>query len=284
MFTSYEQYKFDLLQSANLLISSHCAPLYIEKGSRFVFNGSSILCKSINKYFLVTASHVIRDFHVKNVFTIGRGTKLVSLHPVNERNRYIDTGRTNNHCDVEILELDPNIIDLISERFVFLEESNVRLNPFLYDPKLDFLVNGLPAALTNDPVKYKQNNVKYFGLPTRLSEFKWYDKLGYTFGQHIMVEMPKKLAQPIKGNNYNMIKPYGMSGGGLWVIPDQIVEFQKAPFYQLVGILIEHVTNGHRCMIATNIGYAYELMRKAFNAEFSTKFSVNFNLENKKST
>ncbi|HPW63622.1 MAG TPA: hypothetical protein PLJ13_15100, partial [Cyclobacteriaceae bacterium] len=239
------------------------------------------LCKSHTKYFLVTASHVIRDTKTQNIFTIGRNQNLVSLYPALGRNRYIDNPSSKNQCDIEVIELEPNMLNLISDRFEFLEIDKVRLNPFPFDRTTDYLISGLPAALTEDPIKFRENKVKYLGLPAKLSEEKWYNKLGYIFGQHIIVDMPKRLAKPIKGNDTRMIKPNGMSGGGLWVVPDQNIEHSQVPFYQLVGVLIEYVTNGHRCIISTNIGYAFELMRTAFNADFSLDFKTNFNLEKK---
>jgi len=275
------EYYRNLHLSVTMEVVNYTVPLFLENAkAQLRFNGTGVFIKSENKYFLVTATHVVNLPGIKGIFTFGKENTLASLATASAKKRFADTSK-DKRSDITIFELSTQILDQLDLRLKFLTEDNINLTTLTLDKSINYLAFGCPGNFADDPKRYQEVKLSYRGIVTQLSDFKWYEKHRYSPGDHILVDLPKFINDPDTGDRVRMFNPKGMSGGGLWQIPKQTFPPNPIPYYLLTGILIEQELNGHRCMASTNIIKVFEFMKSGFGAIFKKDHDQNFTVVGK---
>ncbi len=273
-----KEYYKNLHDSVIYQIANHTVPIFFETHrNHLMFNGSGVLIRSVNKHFLVTATHVVNLPEIKGLYTLGKDKTMASLATSVDVKRFVDAPAIK-RADTTVFELSTEIIDQLDYRLEFLTEDNINLTALVLDKKLNYLPVGIPGYLADDPKRYHENRLSYRGIPTNLSDYKWYKKHKFTPGDHILVDLPKFINDPVTGSKVKMFNPKGISGGGLWLIPKQSHPLSQVPNFLLTGILIEQVLTGHRCMAATNIIKVFEFLKSGFGAIFTKNHTQPFSV------
>ena len=209
---------------------------------------TSIIVYLDNKFYLVTAAHVVNDvINAKSSFFIGVNNSIVSTtcelcYSVSNN----DTGKDN--FDIGFFELDKNFIEINKIiAFNVNEESVAGDNTEKYFGLLcgfpiSAKMNHSKKAWYKDPQNYRGKPYWYAGVISNETEN---ESIVMSYGKNTKNEMPKKLN--------------GMSGCGMWACH---IATEKL---QLVGIFIEHHKkrrNNKDTLYATSIREVIQFIRK----------------------
>ncbi len=252
--------------------TKYIIPIFHLKGkSKFTFFASGVLLTISNRYFLVSAHHVLDEFNPNDLVTIGKDSTIFEIGPIGMRFHFTDVVQQS-RTDIEIFELGSQFKDKLDERFDFLEEDKLLFNEFVYTDEKRFSAIGFPAVHNKNP-KYKgsDNSVFNLGVSERLCPIEYYSKFGYSVNDHILINYPKKSANPIIGNEHRVKEPKGMSGGALFYFPQQFIKSDIMPTYFLAGILIERNLTGRRFLAASKIYKVLNLLEKGFKVDFKRR-------------
>lgn len=241
--------------------------------------GSGVLIELDNKFFMVTASHVIAE-NPKDLFTILPnkrlrlgGTLLTAPLP--------DSGkREDDKIDIAIMELAESVVQDLSHSFKFIQSSNIDINhKVAYEFK--YLLLGYPETKTKKVWNKPEIVAKIFhfmSLPDLNFDFL---KFGFEHFTHIAIQFEgkgvswktgKKKASPILN---------GISGSGLWYFKNFPAE-KSIETYQLVGIVIEQVyKRDHKAIIATKIGFVTEIIRQRYKMQIPMTREINITVTEK---
>lgn len=231
-----------------------------EKGGKYGYKplGSGVCLKISDKYFIVTASHVVEnqsEFYVK-----GNG-KFVAI--VGD-SRSTDIAKSNG-IDLAYIILDKSILDDFLFNHDFLPINKIQGRHKLLDAS-QYVICGYPER----NIKVVNNNVStgssYFILPPQKEHVYNYYKLKKE--HFFLFEYKGKAVNVITNTKSKNIKdPYGISGGGIWcIVPTQtdngfdiqyrligIVIGGKTKYMSLVGVRIELLIEDMHCLGEINI-------------------------------
>jgi len=230
------------------VVLQYTYPVFIIKDNKPELIVTSIIIYLDNKYYLITASHVIDEVDkVKSSFFIGVHDKIIST--ACELCCSIPNSSTKkDNFDIGFFELDKEFVKANEIVSFPLYEENIANND---TEKYVGLLCGYPvSANMNHPQKaFRKDHTKYRGKPY------WYDNIILadkengsiimSYGKNKNGEMPKKLR--------------GMSGGGMWAC---YIANEKL---QLAGIFIEHHKkrrNDKDALYATPIREVVQFIRK----------------------
>ena len=196
---------------------------------------SSVVVELSSKIFLITASHVLDEVQsIESPFYLGVEEGFVALQGEFFRSR----SKSKDHFDIAFLEIPKKFAE--DNNIYWLEESRVILRQHFDSPHLT-VVHGYPCS--------KNKQVKALKGGTRFKSFaysyggkvdKEFCSWG-TFGKHEEFHVCMNYGKA-KGTNGTIVtppSPSGLSGGGLWVIPDSF----KPDSVYLKGIFIEYYEN-----------------------------------------
>jgi hypothetical protein len=219
--------------------------------------GSGVLAQFGRRVFLLTACHVLRECGDQPLAIAG---------------------------DEEFVEVDswfhsvaPNGSepDALDVAFAELSEATCArlgairpIQPHQIDPD-DERLPFVPYVGMGFPIKKTKLHVKERVVGAslvRVTGFAKPDalrKLGLSGVSHVAFSFDRKRTV-MNGVLQPVIKPYGMSGGGVWRFDSAFGETSAGPSARLVGILTEFHENDIKAMIGTRIGVILEMIRVAF--------------------
>ncbi|MFC4687964.1 hypothetical protein ACFO4P_13545 [Epilithonimonas pallida] len=227
-------------------------------------HGTGVFVQIFGKHFLFTAAHVAEDLQTsisigidsKNALTLG-GVWLINELGKNQK-------REDDKIDIAILELDKESIEKVTGKYSFLNENQLGINheivPLPYYTAIGF------AATQNKFNKHKnQLRSTPFIYNTIPAEKKIYTDMTFDESLNILVKYSKKnvidnaTKAKVTGPN-----AYGMSGGGLWFIPTQLIADNENVDKKLVSILTEW-SSKKNIWVSTRIDVFTEIIRKKYN-------------------
>ncbi len=224
------QNKIDLaITKVQQIITEYTYPVFISDiHNKPDLIASSIVIKYRHKYYLITAAHVVRKvLATKSSFIIGVKNQYVYI-----AGEFIYTNPSDkDHFDIAFVELSEKFIKDHNVSAV-KEEKMVDKNAF---QSIDIgLINGFPnsknkqkKALYNS-TSFKVKTYTYGGIIK--NDFKYWDELNKFQDIHVC------MSYGTKSDGNAPVDPRGISGGGLWIIPD----YSHPNDYYLVGIAIEY--------------------------------------------
>jgi hypothetical protein len=231
-----------------------------------------------NNYFLITAAHVIENQQTeiyvgydKHKVTRLGGELTINQMTTNEK-------RVDDKIDIAILKLDDESIGYVKQRYKFLDYSELGIN---HKTKIlpYYSAIGFPAS-QNKFNKYKnQLNSKPFIFTTMPADDKIYTELNCKKFLNLIVHYDKKKVIEYSTNKTQTgPDPYGISGGGLWYVPTQLVQEGDKVQKKLVGVLTEWPIKNNKYWISTRIDVFTEIIRQKYNLKIDQSKLVKVNL------
>lgn len=215
-------------------------------------HASGVLIKSNKAYYILTAGHVIqRDKPQHLSVLLGR-----EVHLIKGR---VDKVEAQLSTDIALIKLENDLVTRIKKHRVFLDFKGICSSHKLIETQ-NYHVVGFPSSYNKINKKTNFVTSKTFSLLTSKVDDKWFGKLEYS--KEISYLMGYKRKKVIfSKNNKKAIgpKPDGLSGCGLWYIPNMLIEKgQEVPYY-LIGILAEFVRE-QNILVFTKVDVAIKLL------------------------
>jgi hypothetical protein len=207
--------------------------------------GSSVLFRRENRYYLITAGHCIKQ-----------DGEMIKIGVLDKRDfrrlggKVVIAKGEGDKTDIGIILLDEPSREACIRNYTFLDDYNIMQNQWLPDEK-DYLIAGYPLSKVSIDHKRKQIKV---GLMPYLSKSRpaiLYESMGYPKNQNLLLTYDRRRSGFIAGGDMNMSPyPKGLSGCGVWYIPNYFVENIQNVKFNLSAILIEYHPS-RRTIVAT---------------------------------
>lgn len=224
-------------------------------------HGSGVFIEVDGVKFLVTAAHVVEGFENDIHVRIGKH-RLLSLggeFTVNATN-----DRTADKIDIAILKLNEDTIKSLGDEYVFLQQDNLGINHSYLENPLYTSV-GFPASKSKANRYRRDFASKAFVFLTKPAESIVYDELDCRLHVNIVVNYDKnRVVNHSTGEIVTGPDVYGISGSGLWYIPEQTLSEETAADIKLVAIMTEWPVKNRKYWIGTSIDVVTELIRAKY--------------------
>jgi hypothetical protein len=231
-----------------------------------------------NNYFLITAAHVIEN-REEDIFVGYGNNNVVKLGGELIMNSLPDgLERDDDKIDIAIFRLNEETVGYVSKQYEFITYSDIQVNHEIKELPL-YSAIGFPAS-KNKFNKFK-NELKsrpfiYTTMPAKIEVYK---ELGCEPFTNIIVHYDKDNVVDYKTKEHSVgPDAFGISGGGLWYIPSQLVNPGDKIEKKLVGILTEWPVRNRRYWIATRIDIFTEIIRQKYNLNIEQSKVVRVNL------
>ena len=250
-------------------ILQYTPQLYRKNGSTEPVNiepwASGIFLKVDGIHFLLTAGHVLsengNDINPEDV-----GIMIGNIyHILNGHVKYTDTNvdSTNSKIDLTIWKLeDERVVNDLLMKYKFLEPDAIDID-HLPTIKPNYLIVGFPITRTKLKPSTHSIKVDPFMFLTKQMKGNVYTKLAFETHSNIILEYRKRKIRNFNGTAGQGPDPYGLSGCGLWHLPELKIDLDGKVPHKLVGIMTEW-HSAHNAVVATRIHIVTEVIRKEF--------------------
>ena len=257
----------------------HTPQLYRKYGStppvRIEPWASGVLIEVDKIFFLVTAAHVLREGNgdinpedigimTGNQFNILNGSIKIA-HPSLHVN--------NDKVDLAIWRIeDGRVIDELKTKYDFLSTNQLGIDhsPVEFSK---YLVVGFPITRTKLKTQTSKIIANPFIFLTKKSKQSIYDKLEFESHSNLILNYRKRKIKDSNGNVIQGPDPYGISGWGLWYLPE--LKMGVTPI--LVGIMTEW-RSSLAAIVATRIHIVTEVLRTEFGLPLQKSAITKVNL------
>lgn len=208
--------------------------------------GSGVLYQENDDYFLLTAGHCIKQDGKKILSGILNGRAYKSLQGMAMVEPGID-----NKIDVGIFKLDEGSRDACLRNHKFISPWQIFNNTIGVNKATEYMLAGFP--LTKVSVNHVARKVEKDMVPhlcQSQGEY-YYEKLVFHPGESLLVKLDRRRSRIWGSPDMSMAtKLKGMSGSGMWYVPNYFVEDFHNVIPYLAGIFIEYHPN-FRTAVAT---------------------------------
>mgnify|MGYP000261656282 CR=1 FL=1 len=173
---------------------------------------TAVIIENKQKYYLVTASHVLLSvLSCKSNFIIGVNGKYINIEGEFTYSSNVEV----DHFDIAYIQLSYKFIE--SNSICILDESKLLIKSRNLVPNISF-VHGFPNSMNKQSKALRKTTsfeVKAYAYGGVIKpDFLHWKECGKTKDVHTSMSYGKK-------SDHNMPKhPRGISGGGLWIVPD----------------------------------------------------------------
>ena len=260
-------------------ILTHTCQVFYVTGKTFQPTGTGVLFQHENRYFLLSAGHVLQYLGKKAVapgqeeinikMAIPNGDDLVFLSGRLEFTKW-------EAMDIAIMELEPEVIEDLNGYYKFLTLGSLALDHHQVDT-MQYITAGYPIISTTGKIVEGVPHIKSrpFVLTTRFIAqppcgelHPW--RAAFDYDRGTVVET--KTSAPLIGPEAK-----GVSGSGIWY-----VEFTEAggihPAYKLIGIATDHIDAYSNIIIGTKIDILTETLRQKFGLDIPKSKTITVNL------
>lgn len=224
--------------------------------------GSGLFLQIDNDYFLITAGHLLNLEDWKDLLVPGNNNNAVWLNGVLATT--FDKPNLSSNIDFAVLKFsERQIKHLINGHFGTIKSAHVLINH-----KLKFDDNYVVAGYPVNGVRKKYGEAVYTPIPLKLVTYpippKKYSKYGFNPAHHILIKYQRKL-KPFSSKRTQITKEAtGISGSGLWFVPDWNRLTNGVPTFYLTGIMIENYKD-KGFLAALRIDFVIETIKQIFN-------------------
>jgi hypothetical protein len=200
-------------------------------------HGTGTLFKFVDKYFFITAAHVLTEMDGYDDFIgIPMGKNNIQVLTFQDCIKYFpNDDKLRNIYDIGIIQLSENIGKLLEHNYTFLNEQNIQ---FRIRRETNVYISGFPYSWG----KFDKDKNIVLGKPFRLmSKYKTPSKIYDNFNPkiHILIEYADMYYS--EGNENKPIKAEqdlrGISGSSLWAFKDtQSTIWSAEKCLKVVGI------------------------------------------------
>lgn len=274
MFVSEGQYKSQQAFELGKILYKYTPPI-IKIGVLPEFIASCMLLKFNDSHFLATAAHVLKYNDCRQLRIPFNKAILPIQGP-----HVITSADTieNDKIDIAIFKLDQGAIDaLLEEGFLFydLGRINVDAEDITGDNYITF---GHPITRNDVKLRAQKLRVEPFNYRTNVSDHeRLYQSLGIHKETHqALYYRRRKIWDGFTNNMIIGPEPVGMSGCGVWCIPNfTTADVNSIGFFPTAMIIEYH--HKRNAMIGTRICFVTELIRKNFDPEMMRSRRIGFN-------
>jgi len=277
-----KQFRHDRLVESTSPINKSICPLFSDnQNGDFDLLGSGVLIKLNAKYFLITAAHNIdHDYssintiytYLESGFSPLYGETLIC--PFNEKREYY---RNLDYC---IIDLPPEIHTKITN-FTFLTHTDILID-YKSENEIYFAAIGYPGKQTKYHHHYNHIHSKLIVFECTHCTSNEYKLNNVDSSTHFLYRYYKE----VLSHDLNVGKspyPFGLSGGGLFILLHHLDGLNIKPISKLAGISINHIRNSvmkYHYNIALKFGVIWNVIRKRY-PDLSSLFpkSIENNLE-----
>ena len=268
-----EMKKIALSSISRKLLESTIQFFYDNSKEEPTATGSGVLLTLDNRYFMITAAHVIAE-NYNGIFVILPDVELVlggTLHftPIPEGKT-----REDDKIDFAILELEPTTVGELKKSFTFLTIDDIELNHQATDLPYYFSL-GYPATKTKKV--WNKPEIKAIPYPYQTEHCKEFEfsKFGFQPTTHLALKFDGKVTSTKNKIIHNAPTMNGISGSGQYYL----YGFPKDIKPKLIGITIEGINfHNNQALIGTRIDLVTEFMRQRLGVNVPTTKLIRINL------
>lgn len=224
--------------------------------------GTGVFIHILNRYFLVSASHVFDDYENLQIPIEKHSSKLMHPGGTTYINRSDD--RNKDFIDIGFLELDQASIADILITYKFANEENILLDHrFENQPYYTFL--GYPTTLSKiSQSRNSFHSVPFFHMSTPANNIQ-YTKLNRDSTVNIITSYDKRKSFLVKSKSFGTGPDlHGISGCGLW-FTDPMNVFANSSKPKLVAIMTDWPIKDRTKIIGTRIDIVIKSITSIFN-------------------
>ena len=221
---------------------------------------SGVLLAYKDYRFLVSAAHLVKGFspnslavYVKDTLHIPVGNAVIA----DPRESKI-----NNETDVIVWRLKDEVANDLEKQYEFYSPTETSFNHSVSD-KIQYLVVGFPNSKTHanpNTHKIKQDPFIYLA---KQSDLKYYQLLRLQEARNLLLDYDRENIKNFKTDQVQTGPwPEGLSGCGIWFLPNPLATKVEDIHSALVGILIEF-WDEHNVIVSTRLSVALQLLEKA---------------------
>lgn len=223
--------------------------------------GCGIFLKINDDRYLISAGHLLNLEDRPKLMVPGADDKLVLLNGT-----VISTyqnSKTDNPIDFGLLKFsERQNKHFVNSQLAFCNPSNIIVNHKV-EQNGYYVIAGYPVSgvkKTSGKAEYKPIPVKFLTYPI---ETEKYEKYGFNPDHFILVKYQRKLA-PFGSKEKRITKELtGISGSGLWYVPNWNDINNGVPKFYLVGIMVENYKD-KGFLVALRIDFATEAIKQFF--------------------
>lgn len=239
-------------------VRSRAIPLYgVDLSHRPEGFGSAVILRVGDRYFIVTAGHVMHDLKDSAIYVATTGGLIeltdrgyTSVVPAEKAEEYLK--------DIAVAPISASLVNAMTyTRPIDLSELDVRDTP---SRGVAYTFTGCPASKNKPRPKHKVRPERqaYSVIPALAAR---YEALGLSPTAHFAGNFA--LDKQTDGSTiFKGPEPKGMSGGGLWRL-GSAVELRKETPPRLIGIGIQH-RKTQRLLIGIRIGFAIATLKTCY--------------------
>ena len=225
-------------------VDKYTHPVFTEKNKKPELIASSVTIQLESKYYLITASHVVNDIVRRNgSFIIGVNGKLIPISGEFVCSKNLEKNISIDDFDISYIELDSNFV--VENKIKILEQKRLLVCKYQFSPSIAF-IHGFPSSRNKQSKalrKTKSFRVKAYAYAGIIDiSFNQWDKFNKRIENHTCMSYRKTSSNNIPTH------PRGISGGGLWIVPN----ISQPNEFFLDSILIEYYKND-KIVFATKI-------------------------------
>jgi len=232
--------------------------LYVpsEKGAGSIeAAGSGIFFRRDGHLLLLTAGHCIKQNGqiIKTGVLDGR-----EFHRLQGEAMVVPGGE--NKIDLGIVRLSKPSKEVCLRNYAFLDDTQ-RVNNRGITGEPAYLVVGHPISKVSIDHRKKSIKTEPFAYVAQSTEAFKLEKYNFLQAQHLALGFDRRRST-VMGSNIMSYSPYpqGISGCGVWYIPDYFIDDAQVVQPKLAAIIIEYYEN-HRVLIATKFDVVDYLLR-----------------------
>jgi hypothetical protein len=227
--------------------------------------GSGLLLEIDEDIFLITAGHLLNLEDWKSLLIPGNETKIIYLKGTIATS--FDKPNLDSKIDFAVLKFSERMKKhLIGGEYQFLTPNRVIINHQVkYNDRDDhYVIAGHPVNSVKKVAgkrAFRLNPLKILTYP--IAE-KTYKKHGFNLEHHLLVKYQRKLKPFDFIHTRQTVEAGGISGSGLWYVPNWEKKEDDVPIFYLVGIMIENYKD-YGFMVALRIDFVCETIRQVFD-------------------
>ncbi|MCP4551634.1 MAG: hypothetical protein GY834_06250 [Bacteroidetes bacterium] len=223
--------------------------------------GCGLNLKINNNYYLISAGHLLNNLDRPDLLVPGNDSEMVLLNGKLVTTFEDSSSKTN--IDYAVLRYSQRQIEhIVQGEFTFIKPNQVKVNHQV-EQNGHYVIAGYPVSGVNKikgKSEFRPRSVTCLTYP--LKENK-YNINKFDPNKHILVKYQRKIA-PVGTRQKQITKEIrGISGSGLWFIPNWNDRYKYIPKYYLVGILIENFKD-KGFLVALRIDYITETIYQLF--------------------
>lgn len=253
-----------IIGATQKIVNKYTYPVFTSTNNKPDLIASCVVLEVESKYYLVTASHVVKNIVDGNSsFVIGVEGNLLPVSGEFVCSNSLQDKASVGNFDIAYITLDSEFIS--KNKITALKQNKLIMSNRQTSPHISF-IHGFPnsknkqsKALWNTD-KFKLKAYAYAGIID--INFQEWDKYNKRKDNHTC------MSYQTTSKNNTPTHPRGISGGGLWIVPNSL----EPNNYFLDSILIEYYDK-NKIVFATKISKVIVFIKKTISCEKS-KISI----------